>query len=216
MTGSEVTPAEGGDVVARERSVPALPAAPPPPPPAPKAAPERPPMADKAAAPVLVKLPPPFTVRLAQFWWVLSITVGIAAIVYLFIIRVMQLPDIAAAVEKVDGSRAEATYETTADIVFWSVFAALVAVALTQIALLVAFSNRRPKVRWWQLFTVMVLTVVLLLGRELVMMGDRGKPLELLLLSQLALSVLALLCSVLPPALRWSARRHDVRRGPVG
>jgi len=76
---------------------------------------------------------------------------GACAIVYLVIIRASQLPDIAKLVESVDDTRAEQTYSTTADIIFWSFFGVIVAIALVQIALLVSFSNRRPKIRWWLL-----------------------------------------------------------------
>lgn len=180
-----------------------------------RTAPERPSLADKPAAPVLVKLPPPFIVRLSQVLWVTSLIAGAAAIVYLFVIRQAQLPEIADLVRAVDGGRADATYTTAADIVFWAVFTPLVAIVLLQIVFQVSFSNRRPRVRWWQFGTILFQAGVLLLARELVAFGERGDPLELMLLAQLGLATLGLLVSVLPPALRWSARTYDVRRGPV-
>jgi hypothetical protein len=175
-----------------------------------RAAPARPSLSNKAAAPVLVKLPAPASVRLSQLCWVLSLAVGAAGIVYLFIIRQQQLPEIVGVIKGVDGTRADATYETAADILYWSVFGALVGIVLVQIALLVSFSNRRPKMRWWLLGTTLLLGAVFLVCRELVALGDRGVPLVRVLLIQLGLAVLGLLFGALPRALHWTARKHDV------
>lgn len=184
--------------------------------PAPDAArpsePERPPLAGKEAAPVIVKVPAPASVRAAQLSWVLSLAVSAFAVVYLFVIRVPQLPDIVAAVRAVDGSRAEATYQTAADIVFWTVFGAFVALWLVQVTLLVSFSNRRPNVRWWLLGTVLVQGLAFLACRELVATGPRGTPLVQIQLLALGLAVIGLLFAALPGALRWTARKHDVGR----
>lgn len=178
-------------------------------------APGRPPLSGKAGAPVLVKLPPPFTVRLSQISWVLSLGAGAVAVVYMFVIRQAQLPAIVELVRAVDGTRAEATYTTAADIVFWSVFTPAVALVLVQIALQVSFANRRPNVRWWLFGTLLFQAGVLLIAREFVAFGERGLPLDRIMLIQLGLAALGLLLSLLPPALRWTARRHDVRRGAV-
>lgn len=177
-------------------------------------APERPPVANPNAAPVLVKLTPPFSVRASQFLWILSFAAGGSAVVYFFVIRQTQLPLIADVVRGVSGGRAEQTYETAADVVFWIVFGVMVAALLAQITLLVSFMSRRPKVRWWQLATFVVQVILLLLSTELVAIGERGEPLQLLFAAQCGLVLLALLCSVLPGAIAWSARQHDIRRGP--
>jgi len=182
----------------------------------PASAPGRPSLTGKDAAPVLVKLPPPIVVRLSQIAWLTSLLAGGVAIVYLFVIRQAQLPDIADLARAVDGSRADATYTTVADILFWSVFTPLVAIILAQVAMQVSFAGRRPNVRWWQFGSILFQGGVLLIARELVIFGDRGLPLERILLIQLALAALGLLISLLPPALRWTARQHDIRRaGPV-
>lgn len=201
MTPSEVSATAGTDA---EKSPAAVP---------PASAPGRPSLTGKDAAPVLVKLPPPVVVRISQVAWLTSLIAGGVAIVYLFVIRQAQLPDIADLVRAVDGSRAEATYATTADIVFWSVFTPLVAIVLAQVAMQVSFANRRPNVRWWQFGSILFQGGVFLIARELVIFGERGLPLERILLIQLGLAALGLLVSLLPPALRWTARRHDVRRG---
>ncbi len=200
--------------VARASQSPVVPPLEPPPTPA-RALPERPKLGDKEHPPVLVKLPPPFTVRVAQLSWILSFAVSACAVVYLFIIRKAQLPDIANLVKKVDDTRPEGTIDSATDIVFWAVFGGVVAVLFVQIAMLVAFSNRRPHVRWYLLATLFVQSVVLVFARELVAIGDRGRPAELLLIIALGLALLGMGFSVLPPALRWTARRHDVRRGPA-
>ncbi|HWI31682.1 MAG TPA: hypothetical protein VNT50_09315 [Microbacterium sp.] len=174
--------------------------------------PARPALTGKEAAPVIVKRPAPFSVRLSQLFWVLSLAVGAAAVVYLFVIRQAQLPEIQKVVRAVDPSRVEDTYKTAADIIYWSSFGVLVALMLVQVTLLVSFSNRRPNARWWLFGTFLVLAGVVLVVREMVAVGDRGVPLERLLLAQLGLALLALLVSVLPPALRWTARQHDVAR----
>lgn len=212
MTGSDVAQRRTASEVApaARTTVPPLNA-----PPSTRTLPERPPLADKAGAPVLVKLPPPLAVRLAQLLWILSFAVGASAVVYLFIIRKAQLPEILELVRSVDATRAGGTYDTAADIVFWCIFGGAVTVLFVQITFLVAFSNRRPNTRWWLLGTLFLQTIVLLFARELVAMGDRGRPVELLLLIQLGLALLGLGFSVLGSALRWTARKHDVRRGPA-
>lgn len=178
-----------------------------------RAAPARPSLSDKEAAPVLVKLPAPASVRLSQLSWVLSLAVSAVAVVYLFIIREPQLPEIVGVIKGVDESRADATYDTAADIVFWSVFGVLVALWLVQVTLLVSFSNRRPHIRWWLLGTALLQGGVFLVCRELVAVGERGIPLERVLLLALALAVVGLLFATFPRALRWTARKHDVVRG---
>lgn len=185
-------------------------------PPAKAAKPERPALHDKAAAPVMVKMPPPAAVRLAQISWVLSLVVGAIAVGYLFVIRQTIDPDIEAIVRGVDDTRPGETVSTAADIIFWCVFGALVAVLLVQITSLVSFNNRRNNARWWMLGILLFLAVSVLAARHFVAVGDRGVPLDRLLLIQLGLSSLGLLFSVIPAALRWTARKHDIRRGPTG
>jgi len=163
---------------------------------------------------VIVKLTPPFSVRLSQLCWILSFAVGAFAIVYMFVIRETQLPLMADVVRRVSEGRSDETYQTAADIIFWSVFGILVAVLLTQVTLLVSFMSRRPHVRWWQLGTLLLQLLVVLLASEVVTIGERGEPLLPVLAAQCGLVALALLVSALPRAIAWSARRHDVRHGP--
>jgi hypothetical protein len=183
------------------------------PPPEPHLAPTRPPLAQKAPAPVLVKVPPPLSVRLVQLAWVISLIGGAASIVYAFVIRLQQLPAIEKLAKSVQPGRAHATYESAAQILFWCVFGGMIVVVLAQIALFVSFGNRRSNVRWWLFATLFLQGVVLIFAHEFLAFGDRGRPLELLLAGQYAFVILALLLSLLPPALRWSARRYDIRRG---
>ncbi|WP_375385882.1 hypothetical protein [uncultured Microbacterium sp.] len=177
--------------------------------------PERPALHGKDAAPILVKLPPPFFVRASQTAWILSLFTGGAAIVYLFIVRQTQLPLIAAMAKTVDGTRAEVTYSSAANILFWSVFGVSVAVVLLQIVFQVSFSNRRPHARWWQFGSILFQTGLVLIVGQMVAIGERGEVLQQVLSIQLGLAALGLLLSLLPQALRWTARRYDVRRGPV-
>ncbi|MDL5352397.1 hypothetical protein [Microbacterium sp. zg-YB36] len=179
-------------------------------------APARPSLAGKQAAPVIVKLPPPVSIRAAQLGWVLSMLTGAVAVVYLFIIRETQLPAMVEAVKAVDATRAEETYTTAADIIYWTAFGILAVVLLVQVTSLVSFNNRRPKARWWQFGSVVLLGMALIGIRELVAVGERGLPLTRILALQVALALLALGFSVLPPALKWSARRHDVRTAAPG
>lgn len=166
------------------------------------------------AAPVLVKVPPPFSVRLSQFLWILSFAVGAFAVVYFFVVREDLLPLISDSAKEITEGRDDATYDSAADIIFWVVFGIMVAVLLIQVTLMVSFMNRRPHVRWWQLATLAVLVLLVLLSPEWVALGERGEPLPPLLAAQSALVLLALFSSVMPRAIGWSARRHDVRRGP--
>ena len=179
-------------------------------------APERPALVSPNAPPVLTKLPAPFTVRLSQFLWVLSFLVGAVSVVYLFVIREDQLPLIAEAVRGVSEGRPEETYTAAADIVYWCVFGAAVALLLIQITLLVSFSSRKPNVRWWQLATIIVQAVIFLLSLEYVAVGEPGETIRQLFVGQFALASLALLFSTFRGALAWSARRHDVRRSGGG
>jgi hypothetical protein len=176
----------------------------------------RPPTASPNVAPVLVNMTPPFSVRMSQFFWILSFAIGGFTAVYFFIIRQDQLPLIADVVRGVSEGRSEETYKTAADIVFWIVFGVIVAMLLMQITLLVSFMGRRPRIRWWQLATFAVQAILVLLSTEWVALGERGQSLQLLLAGQAALVLLALLSSTLPKAIAWSARQHDVRRGHEG
>jgi hypothetical protein len=179
-------------------------------------APARPPTGNPNAAPVLVKLPPPFSVRMSQLFWILSFAVGGFTAIYFFIIRQEQLPLISDLVRKVSEGRSDETYDTAADIVFWIVFGVMVGVLLIQITLLVSFMSRRPHVRWWQLATLGLQVVLLLLSTEWVALGERRDSLLLLLAAQAGLVLIALLFSTFPKAIGWSARQHDIRRGHDG
>jgi len=186
-------------------------------PPAPtREAPARPPTARPNTAPVLVKLTPPFSVRVSQFLWILSFAVGGFAVVYLFVIREEQLPLIADVARRVAEGRSGETYDSAADIVFWVIFGLVVAMLLVQITLLVSFMSRRPHVRWWQLATWGVQVLVLLLSTEWVAIGERGEQLRLIFAAQAGLVLLALIAGIFPKAIAWSARQHDVRRGHDG
>lgn len=176
--------------------------------------PRRPTLEGKQAPPVIVQLPPPVAVRLSIIAWVLSLIVGGIGVIYLFVIRTSQLPEITAIIQSVDSERPDETHELAADIIFWVVFGILVAIILLQILFLVALTNRRPRTRWWQFGSLVLLGVTYLVSQELVAIGTRGVPLTQILLLQLGLGALALLFSFLPAALRWSGRRHDVVGGP--
>lgn len=182
----------------------------------PKRRPERPPLASPHAPPVVVKVPPPFSVRLSLLLWVLSFATGAFAVIYLFIIRKDLLPLIAEVAEGVVGGRSEATYESAADIVFWVFFGAAVTVLGVQITLLVSFMGRRSGVRWWQLATLAALALLVLISPEWVALGSQGAVLQPIVAAQAGLVLLALLVSTLPGAIAWSARRVDVRRGLQG
>lgn len=205
--------------------VPASDVTPPPPPrdrtpPAPprprRDAPERPSTTSVNAAPVLTKRPPPFTVRLAQLLWVLSLLTGGVGVVYLFVIREDEVPLITEVVKKAAEGRSDETYTAAADIVHWSFFAVMVALLLIQIGLLVSFTNRKPNVRWWQLATVIAQTGILLLSAEFFAAGEHGQVLRQVLFAQWSLALLALLFSAFRGALQWTARKHDVRRAGGG
>ena len=182
-----------------------------------RVAPERPSITNGDGAPVMVRLTPPFEVRLAQFFWILSFAAGAFAAVYLFVLRQELLPLIEDVARSVTEGRSDETYETAADIIFWIVFGTLVAVVLAQITLLVSFAARRPQVRWWQLGTLALLLILVGLSPEWVALGERGAQFQTVIAAEAGLVVLALLCSILPRAMSWSARRVDVRRlGPKG
>ncbi len=150
---------------------------------------------------------------MAQLFWILSFAVGGFTAIFFFIIREEQLPLIAESVRGVVEGRSDETYDTAADIVFWIVFGTMVAILLIQITLLVSFMSRRPKIRWWQLATLGLQLVLLMLSMEWVALGERRESLLLLLAGQAGLVLLALLCSIMPKAIAWTARQHDVRRG---
>lgn len=182
------------------------------PPKPPRNAPERPTLSSGNSAPVLTKAPPPFSVRLSQFLWVLSLAFGAVTVVFYFVIREDQLPLIIEAIEAVSADRTTETYEAAADIVYWSVFAIIVALVLMQIVLLVSFSSRKPGARWWQFATVIMQVVAFLIALELVGGGEYGSMLRQLFIGEAGFAVLALLLSTLRGALSWTARKHDVRR----
>lgn len=173
--------------------------------------PGRPALSTSNSAPVAVSVPPPGSVRFAQLLWVLSFMVGGATLVYYFIIRRDQLPLIVRAVQGVDGARTDQTYQTAADIIFWIAFTIMVSLLLIQITLLVSFMSRRPGVRWWQLGSFAVQSLLYLVAMQLVAVGEHGALLRPGLSIQCGLVLLALLVSTLPSAIAWTSRRQDVR-----
>ena len=177
--------------------------------------PPRPPLESPNQPPVVIKQPPPFSVRLAQFLWVLSFLAGTVAVGFLVAIREDQLPLIADAVREVDATRAEETYGSAADIVYWSAFAVMVTLLLVQITLLVSFMNRRRGIRWWQFASLVAQFLLFAFIAELVARGDQGVSLRQMMSAQVGLSLLAMLMSVFPGAIAWTARQHDIRRGSI-
>lgn len=177
--------------------------------------PPRPTLKSPNAPPVVIKQPPPFSVRLTQLLWVLSFLVGLLAVGFLVAVREDQLPLISEAVREVDGSRADSTYTTAADVLYWTAFGAMVTLLLVQITMLVSFMSRRRGVRWWQFGTFVAQLLVLALVAELVARGDNGISLRQMMTAQAGLALLALLTSTFPGAIAWSARQHDIRRGPI-
>lgn len=212
----EPAPSDDRDVARIDAA--AVPAAPAAEAPAPRygtrEAPRRPSMRSPNGAPVLIKATPPFSVRTAQLLWILSFAVGGFATVYFFVIRKKLLPEIADAAKKAATGRDATTYAAAADIVFWVVFAVIVAALFAQIMLLVSFMARRPQVRWWQLVTLLFQAALVVMSPKWVALGTQGEIMQPILAAQAALVLLALLFSVLPGAMAWSARRHDIRRGP--
>lgn len=178
--------------------------------------PARPTLRSDNEPPVLVKEPPPFTVRLSQLLWVLSFVAGGIGVVYLFIVREDHLPVITEAIRTVDGSRTDEIYTSAGDIVFWAVFGTMVALLLAQITQLVAFMSRKPGTRWWQLATLIAQAGLYALALEVVGDGEQGEQVRRLMLLQCGLVLLALLAGSFRSALTWTARRHDVRRGLIG
>lgn len=177
-----------------------------------RAAPVRPPTSSDNGAPVLMKLTPPFEVRLSEFFWIVAFAAGGFATVYLFVIREELLPLIEDVARTVTEGRSDETYATAADIIFWIVFGLIVGILLTQITLLVSFMARRPNIRWWQLATFGAQALLVVLAPEWVALGPQGSHFRTIIAAQAGLVLLALLCSVLPRAIAWTARRIDVRR----
>lgn len=177
--------------------------------------PDRPPLRNSNLPPVLVRRTPPFSIRLTQLLWVLSFVAGAVAIVYFFVVRQDLLPLVNDAIRAVDGTRGEETYNTAADIFFWSAFAVMVALVLIQLTLLVSFTNRRPGVRWWQFVTLVVQAPLYALALEIVGGGEYGAMLRQMLTTQCGLVLGALLVSSLPNSIDWSVQQHDVRRGTI-
>jgi hypothetical protein len=149
-------------------------------------------------------------VALSRFCWIASSLAGAVAAGYLFLIREPHLDAVAERVRGVDGTRADETYRTVADLMSWTLFGVLVAILLVHITTQVSYAGRRPGTRWWMLGLLLTLAGVLVAARELVAFGDRGTPLALMIAVQAGFLALGLLVSVLPPALRWTARGHDV------
>jgi len=178
--------------------------------------PARPRLSTANGAPVLIKATPPFSIRLSEFLWAVSFAVGGFVTVYFFVIRKDLLPLIAEHAKKVADGRSDDTYDAAADIIFWIVFALILVALFAQITLLVSFVARRAHVRWWQLATLCLQGLLVLLSPEWVALGAEGALLQPLLAAQAALVLLALVFSILPAGIHWSARRFDVRRGPEG
>lgn len=177
--------------------------------------PARPSLESRNQPPVIIKQPPPFSVRLTQVLWSLSFIAGALAVVLLVATREDQLPLITEAIRDVDAARAEDTYQSAADIVFWSAFGVMVTMLLMQITLLVSFMSRRRGIRWWQFGTVVAQVLLFSLVAHLVARGDNGVSLRQVMSAQVGLSLLALLMSVFPGAIAWTARQHDIRRGHI-
>lgn len=178
--------------------------------------PLRPELDSANGAPVIVKQPPPFLVRVSQLLWVLSLISGAVVVVYYFVVRQTQLPLIIEAIRQVDGSRKDETYTRAADIIFWAVFWCLIALLFFQISLMVSFLNRKDGVRWWQFFTILGQLAIFALANEMVAKGDHGPMLRQMFMLQGGLALLALLISAFPGPLKWTARKHDIRQRVVG
>lgn len=176
--------------------------------------PDRPALTTRNHAPVVAHVPPPLSVRASQLLWILSLAAGGVGVGYAFIVRKDLLDVIGERVLAIDPGRAEETVTLTSDILYWSLFGGLVAVLLVQLVFLVSFANRRPRARWWLFGSMLLHGGLLVVAVEFAALETSAEPLRLILLAQLGLAALGLLVSLIPAALRWTARGVDIRRGP--
>ena len=180
-----------------------------------RARPERPSLETSNHAPVVARVPPPLATRLAEALWISGLAAGALTAAYFFITRDDELSHIRDRVLAVDPDRATETLESTADIIFWSLFGVVLALVLIQLWAAVAFANRRPRARAWLGGTLVALGVVCVIGLEFLRRDDAALPLRVLVLAYVGLLTLALLVSLVPSSRRWTRRRVDVRRGPA-
>lgn len=180
-----------------------------------RAQPERPSLTTPNSAPVVANVPPPLSSRLAEALWLFGLAAGAVAAGYFFITRSDELVHIRKRVEIVDPERAAETIDSTADIVFWSLFGTLVALVLIQIWAAVAFANRRAGARAWLCGTLAAFAGLCVVALEFTRPGEAGMPLRMFALAYAGLLTLALLVSLLPASRAWTRRRFDVRHGPA-
>lgn len=180
-----------------------------------RAQPERPALDAPNSAPVVANIPPPLSSRIAEALWSFGLAAGALTAAYFFITRTDELERIRERVEAVDPDRAVEAVESTADIIFWSLFGALIALLLIQLWAAVAFANRRPGARAWLCGSLAAFGGLAVVALEFTRPGEAGMPLRWFALAYVGLLAVALLASLLPGSRAWTRRRFDVRRGPV-
>ncbi|MBT2587062.1 hypothetical protein [Arthrobacter sp. ISL-95] len=152
--------------------------------------------------------PPPGTMRLAQFLWVVSFLVGAGCIFIVYFVRESQLDWLRELVREASLDTSPETLDTITGLVFWASLGAVSLVILIEVFLVSTVMHARNWARW-ALVGVMLLhlAVTVLAGAFLVPPDNRGPFVLSFLAVQLIMALAATVTMFLPATAAWIKSR---------
>ena len=179
--------------------------------------PPRPEMSNTTPAPVNVPRKPATPVRVSARLWLLSVVVGLGAMVFRVLNREDQLAYLRRTAGEVEGSVPQADVDTVALVAFWGTIGLLVIVFLVQAILIGPLQRGDGWTRWVYLGLLVPNLLGLVLASATLTDDFAGLQLTpLLLVAQMLLAVVALLAALLPASTRWFRDVRTERRKALG
>ena len=176
------------------------------------AQPPRPQMSDLTPAPIVRPVGPSGAVKVAHILWLLSLAVGLSAVVVAFLSRNAQIGRLRDTVKDLKPDQEAETLKAVATVVFWGSLGAVILVIVIETFLLLLMMRGRRGARWALLFLVIMQAATGVLATAfLVSPGGEGNAVFLLLAAALVLASAALVAGAVPGANAWFRAEHKAR-----
>ncbi|MDQ0734033.1 hypothetical protein [Arthrobacter agilis] len=172
--------------------------------------PPRPEMSNATPPPITADREPPPLLRVAGGLWLASVAAGALALVIAFLDRETFLSGIQDTALSVDAGIAPEDAEMAATIAFWGSLGAFAVVLLLVVLFVRPLLRGRGWARWALLAVLLLDAGAVLLVQAFLSTDTAGfQPVPHLAVAQLALGVIALAVTLMPPISRWFRGTHQ-------
>lgn len=176
------------------------------------AKPPRPELSDASPAPVPVKVPLPRTMRVVQVLWLVSLAMGVAAVIFAVLSQDAHVEQLRQVVAELGTEQGEEAEQAAAAIAFWGSIAALALVVAVEAILVAVMLRGHGGARWALLALLPVHAVAMLLADAFLGLGDYGAVFSALLYGELLLAICAVVAGLLAGATAWFRSKQEARQ----